>query len=112
DGVAGPSASHPERLALPLAEGALCLAGGGLIAWGALAPPAAGAWNVPLIMGGGVTGLGCGALVTHFAIPSRNRYAADAIGGGVGAVIGVGIPILIHLLGGGAGMPPIDGRNP
>jgi len=105
------AAPGPERVALPLVEGATCLAGGGLLAWGALAAPARGAWNIPLVVGGGVTGLGCGALGTHFAIPTRNRYAADAIGGGVGAVIGVGIPILIQLLGGQLSAP-LDGRNP
>ncbi|MBL7684437.1 MAG: hypothetical protein JNK65_00155, partial [Deltaproteobacteria bacterium] len=58
--------------------------------------------------------LGCGALLTHYTIPTRNPYISDSIGGVIGAGIGVAIPLIIQAVTGGQmpQMPPIDGRGP
>jgi hypothetical protein len=97
---------------LPTLEGVVCAAGIGLTTWGALTDRA-GEWNAPLIAGGGTSGLGCSALATHFIFDTQDHWISDSIGGLVGTVIGVGIPLLLHfLLGSGAPMPPMDGRGP
>jgi len=97
---------------LPILEGVVCAAGIGLTTWGALTDRA-GEWNAPLIAGGGTSGLGCGALATHFILDTENHWISDSIGGLVGTLIGVGIPLLLHFLIGPTGpMVPIDGRDP
>lgn len=103
------------QVALPVAEGLTCLAGAGLITGGAFYTPRPGDVNPFYVAGGGVSGLGCGALFTHYVIPTRNPYISDAIGGGIGALIGVGIPLILHFANPGGGMMmtiPLDGRNP
>jgi hypothetical protein len=99
-------------LVLPILEGVVCAAGIGLTTWGALTDRA-GEWNAPLIAGGGTSGLGCGALATHFIFDTENHWISDSIGGLVGTLIGVGIPLLLHfLIGPPAPMVPMDGRDP
>jgi hypothetical protein len=65
-----------------------------------------------LIVGGSsVTGFGCGALITHFAVRTRNPYISDPIGGIIGAALGFGLSYGLtepqKMM-----PPPIDGRNP
>ena len=64
-----------------------------------------------MIVGGStVTGLGCGALITHFAFRSRNPYIADPLGGLLGAALGFGLSY--GLTEPQKNVLPIDGRNP
>jgi len=92
------------NLILPIVEGGICVAG---LAMGGAG---LGTDDRGLIVGGStVTGLGCGALITHFAFRSRNPYIADPIGGALGAITGFGLSYGLTEPSKGINL---DGRNP
>src|SRR5262245_28145599 len=71
------------NLYLPLTEAGVCATG---LALGGVG---LGVENRGLTVGGStVTGLGCGALITHYIIPTRNHYLSDTLGGVIGAAAG------------------------
>ncbi len=63
---------------LPWVEGALCVAG--LVVGGV---GSGFKERASIVTGSTVTGVGCGAFLTHFIYPSRNPYIADSIGGAI-----------------------------
>jgi hypothetical protein len=93
------------NILLPVVEGALCATGI------ALGGAGFGEKNRGMLVGGStVTGFGCGALITHFAVPTRNPYLSDPLGGLAGAALGFGLSY--GLTESQKMTPPMDGRNP
>ena len=91
------------NLYLPLGEAALCTVG--LATGGA----GLGVENRGLFVGGSTTaGIGCGALLTHYVIPTRNPYLSDTLGG---LALGAAAFALSYFLGGSL-TDPLGGRNP
>jgi len=77
---------------LPLTEGAMCLAGAGLTAFGASLKLAPGEFNKTLLAGTSTAGLGCGAFLTHLISSEKwNPYVADSVGAASGALIAGGL---------------------
>jgi len=114
--------SQPAPLWLKIGEGALCLGGASLTLYAGLQSGSSKP-NPALLAGGGVMGLGCGAgLMRLLGRRTWNPYLSDSLAGAGGALLGFGIPFLMHLSSGGRGVgengpstPPLgssDQRNP
>ncbi len=84
---------------LPWAEAGLCVGGLAVLGWGiARSRENLDPIDPVLLTGSGLAGFGCGAGATHYLLPTRNAYISDSIGGGILAVVGVGVPLLLNWL--------------
>ncbi len=80
---------------LPLLEGGLCLVGAGITAWGV--SDEHDRINAKTYAGAGIAGLGCSSLITHYTLSQGkpDLYWKDLMGGGVGLLLGLGIPFAL-----------------
>lgn len=69
------------EVVLPVVEALICAGGIGVTAWGLATMNKNHEVNDPITIGSSVSGLGCGALITHYAYPTRNPYLSDSVGG-------------------------------
>ncbi|MBL7684438.1 MAG: hypothetical protein JNK65_00160 [Deltaproteobacteria bacterium] len=110
--------THELDWLAPVLEGAACLAGAGLVTWGAFSPVRAGDINPQYLIGGTIGGAGCAAVTSHLfseILHFEDPLLADAISGGAGALLGLAIPLILHFATPTSPVdmrPPIEGRGP
>ncbi|GEM_PF-5620858 len=103
------SSFKKTNIALPLLEGGLCALGLGVGALGI----SKGERNFT-VAGSTVTGMGCGAMLTHLVFRTRNPYLWDSVGGASGAAAAFLLSFFLTGLKSSPSTSPIDvaGRNP